>query len=267
MAPSLSNLVFIIHHPTRALGDWVPIIKEIWGALPRRAKVGPGQLLAPPSEAGREKAQQANATAMAQTLDLVPWPQDDNPVYASPAVLIPLEPRKVSLAGVKDHLYHPFLPTLRRMDMDTVANRLTDEHSRTTTRCSKADFENATFTLAGVPNQRLPSLYRAGKMAPLVPSTNQEEWPSFTRAMDDWSHFVSTAGEFKLPSFNKRVLGFSCYALRYLKPDVTQTWRYCLNQNPSLDRYGPKPLPYNTVNTYRSFGSAHSRSHYLQPWR
>ncbi|XP_042294597.1 testis, prostate and placenta-expressed protein isoform X2 [Sceloporus undulatus] len=205
---------------------------------------------------------------MAQMLDLVPWHQDGSPVYASPAVLIPLQPRKVMLAGVKDHLYHPFLPTLRRMDMDTVANRLTDEHSRTATGCSKADFENATFTLAGVPNRRLPSLgmtelgkcltakYRAGKMAPLVPSINQEEWPSFTRAMDDWSHFVSKAGEFKLPSFNKRVLGFSCYALRYLKPDVTQTWRYCLNQNPSLARYGPKPLSYNTV-----------RSHYLQPWR
>ncbi|XP_061450226.1 sperm microtubule inner protein 8 [Rhineura floridana] len=216
---------------------------------------------------------------MARTLDLIPWPQDASPVYAAPAVLIPLEPKRVMLAGVKDHIYHPFLPTLRRMDMDTMANRLTDEHSRTATTCSKEDFENATFTLAGVPNQHLPSLgmtelgksltakYRAGKMAPLMPSTNQEEWPSYTRAMDDWSRFISTAGEFKLPSFNQKVLGFSCYAVRYLKPDVTQTWRYCLNQNPSLDKYGPKPIPYNTVNTYRSFGSAHSRSHYLQPWR
>uniref|UniRef100_A0A6J0TY92 Sperm microtubule inner protein 8 n=1 Tax=Pogona vitticeps TaxID=103695 RepID=A0A6J0TY92_9SAUR len=217
--------------------------------------------------------------AMAQTLDLVPWPPDENPVYASPAVLIPLEPRRVMLAGVKDHLYHPFLPTLRRMDMDTVANKLTDEHSRTATCCSKEHFEDATFTLAGVPNQRFPSLgmtelgrslrakHRGGKMAPLLPSTNQEEWPSYTRAMDDWSRFVSTAGEFKLPSFSNKVLGFSGYAVRYLKPDVTQTWRYCLNQNPSLDIYGPRPIPYNTVNTYRSFGSAHSRSHYLQPWR
>ncbi|KAM6430187.1 sperm microtubule inner protein 8 [Liasis olivaceus] len=216
---------------------------------------------------------------MAQVLDLVPWPQDASPICAAPGVLIPLEPKKIMLAGVKDHLYHPCLPTLRRMDMDTVANRLTDEHSRTTTTCSKEDFQRATFTLAGVPSKRLPSLgmtelgksltarYRAGKMAPLPPSTNQEEWPSYTRAMEDWSRFVSAAGEFKLPSLNRKVLGFSCYAVRYLKPDVTQTWRYCLNQNPSLDRYGPKPIPYNTVNTYRSFGTAHSRSHYLEPWR
>ncbi|XP_053126508.1 testis, prostate and placenta-expressed protein isoform X2 [Hemicordylus capensis] len=206
--------------------------------------------------------------AMAQAIDLVPWPQDVCPIYAAPAVLIPLEPKKTMLAGVKGHLYHPFLPTLRRMDMDTMASKLTDEHSRTSTPFCKEDFENATFTLAGVPNQRLPSLgmtelgrrltqkYQAGKMAPLLPSKNQEEWPSYTRAMDDWSRFVSTAGEFKLPSANKGVLGFSCYAVRYLKPDVTQTWRYCLNQNPSLDRYGPKPIPYNMV-----------RSHYLRPWR
>ncbi|XP_060644199.2 sperm microtubule inner protein 8 [Anolis sagrei] len=216
---------------------------------------------------------------MAQVLDLTPWPPDGAPTFASPGVLIPLEPHKAQLAGVKSQIYHPALPSLRRMDMDTMANRLTDQHARTTTYCSKDDFENATFTLAGVPNLRLPSLgmtelgrslrssYRPGKMAPEMPGADREEWPSFTKAMEDWSRFVSTAGEFKLPSAKNRILGFSCYALRYLKPDVTQTWRCCLNQNPSLDRYGPKPLPYNTVNTYRSFGSAHSRSHYLQPWR
>ncbi|KAM3828559.1 sperm microtubule inner protein 8 [Vipera latastei] len=216
---------------------------------------------------------------MAQALDLVPWPPDAGPVYAAPAVLIPLEPKKTMLAGVKDRLYHPCLPTLRRMDMDTMAHRLTDTHSRTTTTCSKEDFQRATFTLAGVPSRPLPSRavlelrqspagrYRAGKLAPLPPGTNQEEWPSYTRAMQDWSRFVSAAGEFALPSLERKVLGFSCYAVRYLKPDITQTWRYCLNQNPSLDRYGPKPLPYNTVNTYRSFGTAHSRSHYLEPWR
>lgn len=46
--------------------------------------------------------------------------------------------------------------------------------------------------------------YRAGKLAPLPPGTNQEEWPSYTRAMQDWSRFVSAAGEFALPSFNRK---------------------------------------------------------------
>ncbi|KAM9122259.1 sperm microtubule inner protein 8 [Pangshura tecta] len=216
---------------------------------------------------------------MAQVIDLVPWPEDGHPVYTAPGVLLPLDPRKVMLAGVKDRLFHPDLPTLRRMDMDSAGNKLPDEHSRTTTACTKEDLANASFTLVGVPNRRLPSLgmtklgqsltarYRSGKMAPLTPSTNHEEWPSYTQAMDDWSRFVSSAGEFKLPSVNKKVLGFSCYAVRHLKPDVSQTWRYCLNQNPSLDRYGQKPLPYNSTNIFRSFGSAYSRSRYLQPWR
>uniref|UniRef100_A0A8C6VMX1 Sperm microtubule inner protein 8 n=1 Tax=Naja naja TaxID=35670 RepID=A0A8C6VMX1_NAJNA len=191
--------------------------------------------------------------AMAQALDLIPWPPDASPVYAAPAVLIPLEPKKSMLAGVKEHIYHPCLPTLRRMDMDTMVNRLTDQHCRTSTTCSKEDFQRATFTVGGVPSsplvrRSLAGRSRAGKLAPLPPSTNQEEWPSYTRAMQDWSRFVSAAGE--LPLLNLQGKGRragSCYAVRYLKPDVTQTWRYCLNQNPSLDRYGPKPLPYNTV--------------------
>ena len=45
--------------------------------------------------------------------------------------------RSVKLAGVKFELYHPALPTLRRMDMDTVSHRLPTEHSRTTTNCKR----------------------------------------------------------------------------------------------------------------------------------
>uniref|UniRef100_A0A8C6VK16 Sperm microtubule inner protein 8 n=1 Tax=Naja naja TaxID=35670 RepID=A0A8C6VK16_NAJNA len=148
---------------------------------------------------------------MAQALDLIPWPPDASPVYAAPAVLIPLEPKKSMLAGVKEHIYHPCLPTLRRMDMDTMVNRLTDQHCRTSTTCSKEDFQRATFTVGGVPSSPVPSKgmselvrrslagrSRAGKLAPLPPSTNQEEWPSYTRAMQDWSRFVSAAGELPL---------------------------------------------------------------------
>uniref|UniRef100_A0A8C8RUV0 Testis, prostate and placenta expressed n=1 Tax=Pelusios castaneus TaxID=367368 RepID=A0A8C8RUV0_9SAUR len=210
---------------------------------------------------------------MAQVIDLVPWAEDGHRVYTAPAVLLPLEPRTVMLAGVKHRLFHPDLPTLRRMDMDSAGCRLPDEHSRTTTTCTKGNVSTRfQYTLLGVTpwpllqclgfgvtelGKSLTARYRAGKMAPLTPSINQEEWPSYTRAMDDWSRFVSSAGEFKLPSVNKKVLGFSSYAVRYLKPDVSQTWRYCLNQNPSLDRYGQKPIPHNSTTIFRSFGSAY----------
>uniref|UniRef100_A0A8C4XZU5 Sperm microtubule inner protein 8 n=1 Tax=Gopherus evgoodei TaxID=1825980 RepID=A0A8C4XZU5_9SAUR len=210
---------------------------------------------------------------MAQVIDLVPWPEDGHPVYTAPGVLLPLDPKKVMLAGVKDRLFHPDLPTLRQMDMDSAGNKLPDEHSRTTTVCTKEDFANASFTLVGVPNKRLPSLgmtelgqsltarYRAGKMAPLTPSTNHEEWPSYTRAMDDWSRFISSAGEFKLPSGSKGVQMGGCYLARVAISDYPPcsalSLQYCLNQNPSLDRYGQKPLPYNSTNIFRSFGSAY----------
>eukprot|EP00112_Aurelia_sp_Birch-Aquarium-sp1_P020992 Seg554.1 transcript_id=Seg554.1/GoldUCD/mRNA.D3Y31 product="Testis prostate and placenta-expressed protein" protein_id=Seg554.1/GoldUCD/D3Y31 len=40
------------------------------------------------------------------------------------------------LPGVKDQLYHPRLPSLRRMDMDTARHSLPDEHCRLTTPCT-----------------------------------------------------------------------------------------------------------------------------------
>ena len=36
------------------------------------------------------------------------------------------------LPAVKESLYHPNLPTFRRMDIDTAAHKLPDEHCRTT---------------------------------------------------------------------------------------------------------------------------------------
>ena len=40
--------------------------------------------------------------------------------------------RRVQLAAVKEGLFHPNLPTFRRMDMDTAGHKLPDEHCRTT---------------------------------------------------------------------------------------------------------------------------------------
>jgi len=43
------------------------------------------------------------------------------------------------LASVKEGLYHPMLPTFRRMDMDTAGHKLPEEHSRTTTPLTKSN--------------------------------------------------------------------------------------------------------------------------------
>ncbi|XP_020020234.1 sperm microtubule inner protein 8 [Castor canadensis] len=215
---------------------------------------------------------------MARIIDLVPWEDGCAHLYTSPAVLLPLERQCNQLASVKQQLYHPALPTLRRMDMDTVKACLSDEHCQSTTYCRKDEFDNAHFTLLGVPNkplqclditatgQKLHHRCREGRLVPIVPGIKRVDWPCFTRAIEDWSHFVSTTGEFKLRCPSKRVESLSGYAVRHLKPDVTQSWRNCLNQNPSLDRYGQTPLPYNTLNAFRRFGSHYSCVNYLTPW-
>ena len=54
--------------------------------------------------------------------------------------------QRVKLATVKEGLYHPSLPTFRRMDMDTAAHRLPDEHCRTTTSATPS---NASLNILG----------------------------------------------------------------------------------------------------------------------
>lgn len=74
---------------------------------------------------------------MARIIDLVPWDDGSTHMYASPAILLPVERTRNQLAGVKQQLYHPALPSLRRMDMDSVRACLSDEHCQSTTYCRK----------------------------------------------------------------------------------------------------------------------------------
>lgn len=85
---------------------------------------------------------------MARIIDLVPWEDGSTHVYASPAILLPMPRRRNQLAGVKQQLYHPALPSLRRMDMDSVKACLSDEHCQSTTYCRKGW---ATWSLLVVP--------------------------------------------------------------------------------------------------------------------
>lgn len=85
---------------------------------------------------------------MARIIDLVPWEDGSTHVYASPAILLPMPRRRNQLAGVKQQLYHPALPSLRRMDMDSVKACLSDEHCQSTTYCLKG---RATWSLLVAP--------------------------------------------------------------------------------------------------------------------
>jgi hypothetical protein len=52
--------------------------------------------------------------------------------------------------------------------------------------------------------QKLHHRCREGRLVPIVPGIKRVDWPCFTRAIEDWSHFVSTTGEFKLRCPSKR---------------------------------------------------------------
>ncbi|KAJ1072786.1 hypothetical protein K5549_012012 [Capra hircus] len=177
---------------------------------------------------------------MARIIDLVPWEDGSTHVYASPAILLPMPRRRNQLAGVKQQLYHPALPSLRRMDMDSVKACLSDEHCQSTTYCRKGRATWPLLVALGAlgegditeTGQRLRNRYHEGKLAPIAPGINRVDWPCFTRAIEDWSRFVSSAGEFKLPCASKKVESFSGYAVRYLKPEVTQSWRSCQLSDP-----------------------------------
>ena len=59
------------------------------------------------------------------------------------------------LPAVKECLYHPQLPTFRRMDIDTAAHKLPDQHCRTTAQCGSRTFNEAKITLYKPPEKPL----------------------------------------------------------------------------------------------------------------
>ncbi|XP_072403813.1 sperm microtubule inner protein 8-like isoform X2 [Chiloscyllium punctatum] len=197
----------------------------------------------------------------------------------------PKPPWRISLAGRKTGLYRPDLPTLRRMNMDDEASKLPNEHCRNTTTCTADDFANSSFTLFDHPKQTHAALlfnYAGGsltvsdKFSPdrkryTIPSIHIEKpWshykPLITKASKDWSQFVSECGEFVLPKRDFNDVHFSGYAVRYLKPNITQSWKYHLHSEPSVSKYDQKPVPYETWNRYRRLSSPFSRTSFQQPW-
>ncbi|XP_067906040.1 sperm microtubule inner protein 8-like [Heterodontus francisci] len=198
---------------------------------------------------------------------------------------VPHPPWRVSLAARKSSLYRPDLPTLRRMNMDDESGKLPDENSRSSTTCSADDFTNSSFTLFDHPKETHAallfshaggSLSASDKFSPdgkryVIPSIHIEKpWshykPLITEASRDWSRFVSECGEFVLPRKDHRDVHYSGYAVRYLKPNITQSWKWYLHSEPSVQKYDQKPIPYETYNRYRMLSSPFSRTTFQRPW-
>ncbi|KAJ8041634.1 Testis, prostate and placenta-expressed protein [Holothuria leucospilota] len=161
---------------------------------------------------------------------------------------------RVMLASVKEGLYHPRLPTFRRMDMDTAAHKLPDEHCRTTTGIGKQDFNNATITHFQPPKTRYSGLNITDTGRSLKDIVKED-----VRGLKvDWTKAKEMGGASTLDK--KGELRFTGYAVRYLKPSITGTWRYTFRQEPMLDQYGQRPVPANIFSRYRDTFPQYSRN-------
>ncbi|XP_032220224.2 testis, prostate and placenta-expressed protein isoform X3 [Nematostella vectensis] len=176
------------------------------------------------------------------------------------------------LASVKDGLYHPMLPSFRRMDMDTAAHKLPEEHSRTTTPLTRKDFRTATITLfkpAETPmsGSRITETGRdlqsrgytpleKGGLADFIKrqQPDEEDYRQITP-------FPTSRNEPREPysympeqyiNYSTEQLKFNNYATRYLKPRITGGWRYSLKQEPFVDLRGQRPIPANIYSRYRN---------------
>ncbi|XP_039265529.1 sperm microtubule inner protein 8-like [Styela clava] len=186
--------------------------------------------------------------------------------------------RRVMLAAVKEGIYHPRLPSLRRMDMDTATHKLSDEHCRTTTSCGPRNFSDSNTSYFQNSNKPLSGtrITETGrslqKVIPDYPSGVTHTSPEKNQFMlssskKDWSRFISSAGEFRLPEYDPKYFRFSGYAVRYLKPQVTQSWKYTLVQEPKLDQYAQRPIPANVYSRYRDTFPQYSRNIAVEAWR
>ncbi|XP_069113176.1 uncharacterized protein [Argopecten irradians] len=91
------------------------------------------------------------------------------------------------------------------------------------------------------------------------------------KAKEEWSDFLNRSPErfnIKLPelpdSKDQRFLG---YSVRYLRPEITKSWRYTLKQEPTLDQYGQRPMPANVFARYRDTYPQYSRNISSEAWR
>ncbi|ELU02034.1 hypothetical protein CAPTEDRAFT_167084 [Capitella teleta] len=177
--------------------------------------------------------------------------------------------QRVRLAAVKSGLFHPNLPSFRRMDMDTARHRLPEEHCRTSTSCGPEDFKWATTSVMAPPANGLhcADITETGKTLHKYYSAPEE----LRNTQVDWHEFLQRCPErykIRLPELpeNKNLHVYG-YNVRYLRPEITSSWKYTLRQEPSLDQFGQKPIPANVFARYRDTVPKYSRNISAEAWR
>ncbi|XP_031571151.1 testis, prostate and placenta-expressed protein-like isoform X2 [Actinia tenebrosa] len=194
------------------------------------------------------------------------------------------------LASVKEGLYHPMLPSFRRMDMDTAAHKLPDEHSRTTTPLIRNDFKSASITLFKPAERPLSGTritetgrnlqsrgynpLETGGTAEFLKQNEdernfQEEMEYRTSTGHPSARYDPREAYTYMPEAylakSAQEMRFNGYAARYLAPRLSGGWRYSLRQEPFVDLRGQRPIPATIYSRYRSTHPLISVS--SQPWK
>lgn len=181
--------------------------------------------------------------------------------------------RRVKLASVKDGIFHPAPPSLRRIDTDNAMHKMPDEHSQTTTIYGEKDFKK--MAKSGFRKSRSsfakeyataiappPQFYKIENLKGL-PEMNKEK---FSLSDSDWKRYADTTKRFQLPRYDPKYYRFHNYVVRYIEKEPTTPTRFSLRQEPSLnDSYDQMPLPYEINNRYRITTPRYKKNH-ISTW-
>jgi hypothetical protein len=172
------------------------------------------------------------------------------------------------LASVKHQMYHPQLPTLRRMDMDTVIHRLSTEHSRHTTPCTGDDFVKIRTTSYTTAPQRRPSLELNDKAKEKITEKLLEHKNTENKYTFEWTNTLNQIKGMKKPSdlINKQQKIFPQSSILYsrkIHPHISSSWKDALDVKHHKN-FPPNPLPM-PANIYNRFRNTR-RPYSAYPW-
>jgi len=154
----------------------------------------------------------------------------DMPCYDHPHPSI----QTFRLGQVKEGIFHPRLPTFRRMEMDTLCCKLSSEECRHNTTCSYEDFQRSPPFLFHREPERLASLGMTKLGKEILKHAMAPDELRCTRL--EWSKLLDKCPDrFKIRLQETadnccKDLEFSGYAVRYMRPGVTAAWRRPLSR-------------------------------------
>jgi len=184
--------------------------------------------------------------------------------------------RSVRLAAVKSDIFNPRLPKIRHMDRDSSMHLLPDEHSRTSTTLGPVDFGRSTSSVLQPARFPLHSLHitdQGRKLVKYGPDMGRGRTMStLNQQRELWRDDITrTPSKFSVEmrenNTSKEGPTFSGYAMRYMRPEITSSWQYTLQQQPRLDQYGQRPVPANIFARYRDTHPQYARDAAMEGWR